>query len=303
MKTLKYGIKQGFKNIVQNKGYSLAAIGTISTCIFLFSVFYALLSNFQNILYNAESTVGITVFFDSGLEGKKIDEIGQKIRSCDGVKSIKYISPDEAWKEFSVEMYSEDDDIADTFGNDNPLADSASYEVFFDNVSDQKRISDYIENIDGVRKVNGSDAASKSLSNVNSLITYISFGIIILLLLVSIFLISSTVASGVRARKDELSIMRLVGATDLFIGLPFLVEGITIGFIGAVLPVVLFVVLYRKIIDFLISHFDVLSQWLTFVSTPKELKIIIPVAFAIGIGIGLLGSAVSVIRNTREVLA
>ena len=200
-------------------------------------------------------------------------------------------------------MYSEDDDIADTFGNDNPLADSASYEVFFDNVSDQKRISDYIENIDGVRKVNGSDAASKSLSNVNSLITYISFGIIILLLLVSIFLISSTVASGVRARKDELSIMRLVGATDLFIGLPFLVEGITIGFIGAVLPVVLFVVLYRKIIDFLISHFDVLSQWLTFVSTPKELKIIIPVAFAIGIGIGLLGSAVSVIRNTREVLA
>lgn len=303
MKTLKYGIKQGFKNIVQNKGYSLAAIGTISTCIFLFSVFYALLSNFQNILYNAESTVGITVFFDSRLEGKKIDEIGQKIRSCDGVKSIKYISPDEAWKEFSVEMYSEDDDIADTFGNDNPLADSASYEVFFDNVSDQKRISDYIENIDGVRKVNGSDAASKSLSNVNSLITYISFGIIILLLLVSIFLISSTVASGVRARKDELSIMRLVGATDLFIGLPFLVEGITIGFIGAVLPVVLFVVMYRKIIDFLISHFDVLSQWLTFVSTPKELKIIIPVAFAIGIGIGLLGSAVSVIRNTREVLA
>ena len=303
MKTLKYGIKQGFKNIVQNKGYSLAAIGTISTCIFLFSVFYALLSNFQNILYNAESTVGITVFFDSRLEGKKIDEIGQKIRSCDGVKSIKYISPDEAWKEFSAEMYSEDDDIADTFGNDNPLADSASYEVFFDNVSDQKRISDYIENIDGVRKVNGSDAASKSLSNVNSLITYISFGIIILLLLVSIFLISSTVASGVRARKDELSIMRLVGATDLFIGLPFLVEGITIGFIGAVLPVVLFVVLYRKIIDFLISHFDVLSQWLTFVSTPKELKIIIPVAFAIGIGIGLLGSAVSVIRNTREVLA
>ena len=124
-----------------------------------------------------------------------------------------------------------------------------------------------------------------------------------MLLLVSIFLISSTVASGVRARKDELSIMRLVGATDLFIGLPFLVEGITIGFIGAVLPVVLFVVLYRKIIDFLISHFDVLSQWLTFVSTPKELKIIIPVAFAIGIGIGLLGSAVSVIRNTREVLA
>ena len=303
MKTLKYGIKQGFKNIVQNKGYSLAAIGTISTCIFLFSVFYALLSNFQNILYNAESTVGITVFFDSRLEGKKIDEIGQKIRSCDGVKSIKYISPDEAWKEFSAEMYSEDDDIADTFGNDNPLADSASYEVFFDNVSDQKRISDYIGNIDGVRKVNGSDAASKSLSNVNSLITYISFGIIILLLLVSIFLISSTVASGVRARKDELSIMRLVGATDLFIGLPFLVEGITIGFIGAVLPVVLFVVMYRKIIDFLISHFDVLSQWLTFVSTPKELKIIIPVAFAIGIGIGLLGSAVSVIRNTREVLA
>lgn len=302
MRTLKYGIKQGFKNILQNKGYSLASIGTISICIFLFSVFYSLLSNFQNILYNAESTVGISVFFDEGIDYTQIEKIGEEIRACDGVKSIKYISADAAWKKFSSEMYSEEDDIADTFGDDNPLADSASYEVFIDDVSKQEKISSYINGIDGVRKVNSAGAASKGLTNVNKLITYVSGTVIIMLLFVSVFLISSTVASGVRARRDELSIMRLVGATDFFISLPFLVEGIVIGFIGAVIPIVVFSMLYRTIIDFVVNHFKMLSEWLTFVDLWKEISVLLPTALAVGIGIGFLGSAVSVIRNTKEVV-
>lgn len=302
MRTLSYGIKQGIKNILQNKGYSLASIGTISICIFLFSVFYALFSNFESVLYNAESTVGISVFFDEGLDYTQIEKIGEDIRACKGIKSVKYISADEAWKKFSSEMYSESDDLADTFSGDNPLADSASYEVYLDDVSDQEKVASYISGIDGVRKVNSAGAASKSLSNVNILITYVSGAVIIMLLCVSVFLISSTVASGVRARKDELSIMRLVGATDFFIGLPFLVEGITIGFIGAIIPVVTFSLLYRAIIGFVVNHFDMISKWLTFLSIWRELEVILPTALAVGIGIGFFGSAVSVIRNTKETI-
>ena len=302
MRTLSYGIKQGIKNILQNKGYSLASVGTISICIFLFSVFYALFSNFESILYNAESTVGISVFFDEGLDYMQIEKIGEEIRACSGVKDVKYISADEAWKEFSSEMYKESDDLADTFGNDNPLEDSASYEVYLDNVADQEKVSSYISGIEGVRKVNNAGAASASLSNVNILITYVSGAVIIMLLCVSVFLISSTVASGVRARKDELSIMRLVGATDFFIELPFLVEGITIGFIGAIIPVVIFSILYRTIIEFVVNHFHMISKWLTFIGLWKELEVIIPTALAVGIGIGLFGSAVSVIRNAKEVI-
>ena len=98
MKTLGYGIKQGFKNIVQNKIFSLVAIGTIAICLFLLGLFYALLSNFQHMMYNVESNVGLTVFFDSGIEPEEIDSLGEQIRKLDGVETVDYISPTEAWK-------------------------------------------------------------------------------------------------------------------------------------------------------------------------------------------------------------
>ena len=105
MKTLGYGIKQGFKNIVQNKIFSLVAIGTIAICLFLLGLFYALLSNFQHMMYNVESNVGLTVFFDSGIEPEEIDSLGEQIRKLDGVETVDYISPTEAWKKFQKEMY------------------------------------------------------------------------------------------------------------------------------------------------------------------------------------------------------
>lgn len=89
MKTLGYGIKQGFKNIVQNKIFSLVAIGTIAICLFLLGLFYALLSNFQHMMYNVESNVGLTVFFDSGIEPEKIDSLGEQIRKLDGVETLR----------------------------------------------------------------------------------------------------------------------------------------------------------------------------------------------------------------------
>ena len=81
MRTFVYGIKQGVKNIVQNRLFSLAAIGTIATCLFLLGIFYALVSNFQNMVYHAESSVGITVFFEEGISQKQIDAIGDKMKA------------------------------------------------------------------------------------------------------------------------------------------------------------------------------------------------------------------------------
>ena len=135
MKTLGYGIKQGFKNIVQNKIFSLVAIGTIAICLFLLGLFYALLSNFQHMMYNVESNVGLTVFFDSGIEPEAIDSLGEQIRKLDGVETVGYISPTEAWKKFQKEMYQGKENLEDTFGDENPLQDSASFEITLTRVS------------------------------------------------------------------------------------------------------------------------------------------------------------------------
>lgn len=300
MKTLGYGLRQGLKNIGQNRLFSLAAIGTIATCLFLLGIFYALISNFQNMVYNAESNVGITVFFDEGISEDQIDWIKEKVLACKTVEKVVYISADEAWDRFQKEMYSEEDKIEDTFGGDNPLKDSASFEVYLSDVSNQESIIHFIKKLDGVRKVNGSNTVASSLTNFNLLITYVSVSIIILLLMVSVFLISTAVATGIRVRKDEISIMRYIGATDLFIKMPFLVEGIVIGLLGAIIPLVLLWFLYGKMVQFILAHFEVLSRWLIFVDTAEEFKTLVPLSLLVGVGIGFVGSAMSVRKHLRE---
>ena len=260
MKTLGYGIKQGFKNIVQNKIFSLVAIGTIAICLFLLGLFYALLSNFQHMMYNVESNVGLTVFFDSGIEPEEIDSLGEQIRKLDGVETVDYISPTEAWKKFQKEMYQGKENLEDTFGDENPLQDSASFEITLTRVSKQATVSKQIKDMKGIRKVNGSSTVAKSLSSANLLVAYVSATIIGLLLLVSVFLINNAVATGIRVRKDEISIIKMIGATDGFIRAPFLVEGLVIGLIGAIIPIIVLWVLYERVIQFVLEHFSALSQ-------------------------------------------
>ena len=291
MKTLGYGIKQGFKNIVQNKIFSLVAIGTIAICLFLLGLFYALLSNFQHMMYNVESNVGLTVFFDSGIEPEEIDSLGEQIRKLDGVETVEYISPAEAWKKFQKEMYQGKENLEDTFGDENPLQDSASFEITLTRVSKQAKVSKQIKEMKGIRKVNGSSTVAKSLNSANMLVAYVSATIIGLLLLVSVFLINNAVATGIRVRKDEISIIKMIGATDGFIRAPFLVEGLVIGLIGAIIPIIVLWVLYERVIQFVLEHFSALSQWLTFVAPSKEFATLIPMSLLVGVGIGFIGSA------------
>ena len=300
MRTLGYGFKQGMKNIVQNKIFSLVAIGTISICLFLLGLFYALLSNFQHMMYNMESSVGLTVFFDEGIEVEQIDELGEQIRAHEGVKQVEYVSPAAAWRKFQQEMYQGDEDLQDTFGDENPLQDSASYEVTLTRVSKQAEVTKFIKGLEGIRKVNGSSTVARSLNSANMLVAYVSATIIILLLLVSVFLINNAVATGIRVRKDEIAIIRIIGATDSFIRTPFLVEGLFIGLIGAIIPIIVMWILYERVIDFVVNHFTALSQWLTFVEQSKEFSVLIPMSLIVGVGIGFVGSALSVRKHLHN---
>lgn len=300
MKTLGYGLKQGFKNIIQNKIFSLVAIGTIAICLFLLGLFYVLLSNFQHMMYNVESSVGLTVFFDEGTTPEEIDALGEKIRAYDGVEEVVYISPAEAWDKFQKEMYQGDKDLQDTFGDENPLQNSASFEVSLTNVSKQAAVTKYIKSLDGIRKVNGSGSVAKSLNSANMLVAYVSGTIIVLLLLVSVFLISNAVATGIRVRKDEIGIIKMIGATDGFIRAPFLVEGLVIGLLGAIVPLTVLWFLYERVIRFVVHHFSALSQWLAFVEPSKEFMTLVPMSLLVGVGIGFVGSAVSVHKHLRD---
>lgn len=211
--------------------FSLASMATMSACIFLFGLFFAIVTNFQAIVKEAESGVAVTVFFDEGISQEKIEEIGQEIKGRVEVSDYNFVSAEEAWDEFKTEYFGDHEEAAAGFADDNPLANSASYEIYMNDVSMQSTLVDYLNGLDGVREVRQSEMAANTLSDFNSLIGYISVGIILILLLVAVFLISNTVTTGIAVRRDEIGIMKLIGATDYFVRAPFIVEGVMIGLI------------------------------------------------------------------------
>ena len=161
-----YTLKQGVISIFRNKWFSLASIATISACLFLFGLFYAVIANFQNIVQTAEEGVSVTVFFDEGISEDRIVEIGNMIQKRTAVSKVVYVSADEAWNSFKDEYLGE---YSDGF-TENPLADSANYEIYLNDVSQQADLVTYLESIDGVREVNKSEVTANTLSGVNKLI-------------------------------------------------------------------------------------------------------------------------------------
>ncbi|MCR5283267.1 MAG: permease-like cell division protein FtsX [Lachnospiraceae bacterium] len=294
--TFFYTLKQGIVNIFRNKWYSLASIATISACLLMFGVFYSVVANFQYIVKMAQEGVSVTVFFDEGLSDDRIAEIGDIINARPEVARTNFVSADEAWESFKEDYLGE---YADGFGDDNPIADSANYEVYLKDVSKQDDLVNYLEGVDGVREVNHSEITANTLSGMNKLVSYVSLGIIAILLAVSVFLISNTVTIGISVRKEEIGIMKYIGATDFFVRAPFVIEGILIGVLGCVVPLVSIYFIYNKVIDYLSTRFTMLSQLLKFLSVQQIFQILIPVSLAIGIGIGFIGSFSTVRKHIR----
>lgn len=293
--TFFYTFKQGFINIFRNKWFSLASAATIAACLFLFGVFYAIITNFQHIVKTAEEGVSVTVFFEEGISDARIQEIGEMITKRIEVADVKFVSADEAWEGFKEEYLGE---YSDGF-TENPLADSANYEIYLNDISLQPALVTYLESIEDVRQVNKSEITATTLSGMNALIGYVSIGIIVILLSVSVFLISNTVTIGISVRKEEISIMKYIGATDFFVRSPFVIEGVLIGLIGSALPLGIIYVLYNNVVFYIQDRFQILSGLLNFLPVDTIFTTLLPVSLGIGIGIGFLGSFVTVRKHLR----
>lgn len=293
--TLFYTIRQGIRNIARNKLFSLASIATIGACLFLFGIFYAVLFNFQNIVRTAQEGVSVTIFFEKETTEARMQEIGDQISKRVEVSKIEFVSADDAWEGFRDEYLGE---YADGY-TENPLIDSANYQIYLSDVSMQPALVTYLESMPEVRKVNRSEMAAATLSGVNALIAYATAGIIGILFAVSIFLISNTVAIGISVRKEEINIMKYIGATDFFVRSPFVIEGILIGVVGSAIPLVLVYMLYNRVIEYIVGNFATLSQLLAFLPVEELFRTLVPVSIAMGAGIGFLGSITTVRKHLR----
>ena len=297
--TLFYSFKQGIKNIWRNKMFSLASIATMAACIFMFGLFYILVSNFTSMVKDAEEGVAVTVFFDEGISDEQIQQIGDQIKSRAEVAKCDYLSADEAWENFKKVYFEGHEDLAEGFAQDNPLANSASYQIYLNDVSMQESLVTYLQSLDGVREVNQSEAVANTLTDFNKLIGYVSAGIILILLGVAVFLISNTVTVGISVRLEEIAIMKLIGATDFLVRAPFIVEGIVIGLVGAAIPLALLYFMYDRIIIYISQKFSFIGSMMSFISTKTVFHTLIPVALLLGVGIGFFGSMITIRKHLK----
>ena len=256
-------MKQGVKNIRRNKMFSVASIATMAACIFLFGLFYSIVVNFSYIVEKAEEGVAITVFFNEDTTKEQKDTIGAQLKKEDGVLKVNYVSADAAWNKFKDQYFGESSDLAEGF------------------------------------KVNKSDVVAKTLTSVNKLVGYVSVAIIAILLAVSIFLISNTVTMGITVRREEIAIMKYIGAKDGFVRAPFVIEGLIIGAVGAVIPLVLLYFMYDKAITYIMTKFSLLNNIVDFLPVATVYRTLLPIGIALGVGIGFVGSFFTIRKHLK----
>ncbi|MBO4609594.1 MAG: permease-like cell division protein FtsX [Lachnospiraceae bacterium] len=291
IRTFLYTLWQGIRNMFKNGWYSLASVATIGACLFLLGLFYSIVSNAQHILYTVEEGVTVTVFFKEEVSDAAVDAFGQELLQRPEVRDVVFHSDEEIWATFGPSYFGED--YQEGFP-ENPMKGEHNYEIYLKSVSMQDQLVTWLQSRSEVRLVRYSEVTASTLSGFNGMIVYVSAAIILILLAVSIFLISNTVRVGISVRSEEIGIMKYIGATDFFVRAPFVLEGMMIGLIGALIPLYLIYYLYDYVLNMLTTRFEMLSSMLSFLSLEEIFGVLMPVSILIGVGMGLLGSYITV---------
>ncbi len=272
---LSYVFKTGFRNLGNKKLFTFASIGTIASSVLVFCIFFVLATNIKGIIDNVETTIGIQVFFNQDLSEEEIQRIADENFLTDDVKSIRFISSDEAWDKFKKEYFDDKVELASAFEDDNPLKNSSSYEILLNDITKQYDYVNYLRGIEGVRQINYSNILIDTLTNLNIGLSTFSLVLIVLLLIIAMILTSNTISLSSQFRKKENEIMKLIGATNFMIRMPFVIEGFFIGLFGTIIPIAIICAVYNYLMKLLVDK----AKFLQNIFTPVNLvDIAIPMA-------------------------
>lgn len=298
IRTLQYSLIQGIKGLFKNRLMTVASIGIISACLFILGVSYCILLNIDYMIENFDDTLSIVTFLEGGLTEDQVNNLLTDIESDTNVKTVIYTSPEEAWNEFKGELDANEDILAE-LEKDNPLSDSASFEIFLYDASKQEDFVAYINTLPGIRDCYYSQESIDVIVNFSVLLQYISLILISILLAIATLLIANTIKIGLFIRRHEINIMKYLGAKDSFIRLPFVIEGILIGLLGALIPFGIIYYSYDYLINIINDEFYMLNDFIAFVELSQIVSILGPIFLSIGIGIGIVGSFLSIRKHLR----
>lgn len=260
IRTLLYLFRLGLKNLWHHRVYTAASVITMSACIFLFGLFYLAAANVDSMVKKTEQEVYVAVFFDEGILPERVEEIGNLIQSRPEVLRTVYVSADEAWSGFKEKYYENAEALDGIFETDNPLASSGNYQVYIDRIGSQEGFVEYVQSIEGVRKTTHSADTVMALLKLRQGAARLIAGSAVLLVLISVLLIHNTLSVGIEAQKEKTRVMRLMGAREGFVKIPFMAEAVVMGAAGVVIPLILLMWLYRWGLAFAVSGLNGLGS-------------------------------------------
>ncbi len=297
--SISYFISEGFESIFKNKSMAFASIATITVCIFTLGIAFFTLENIEFNLENIETDVNITAFLDEKMEEEQIIELKGIILKNKKVKSIEYISKDEALKRFlGDENLPTDEEFLGDLKEDNPLR--PSFEIRLGNNRYEKDVSAQLSKMKQIAKLNNPKEAMKLIMDLREFIQNTTITIISILVIVGIILIGNTIKLTVHIRKNEIKVMKYIGATDNFVKGPFIVEGLAIGLLGTVIPLILLVFLYNLFVNMFLQAVPYGSQSLIIFMPVFEIyQKLVPMALGLGLGMGTVGSLIIIRKHLR----
>ncbi len=286
---LGYLIGEGLSNVFKNKKSTGASLIIMCATMIIFGVFLILGENINNFVDEVKLDQGFQVFMQVDATQEEIDQVGEQIRQLDGINTIEFISKEQALNSMR-ERLNDTRGLLDTVNVENF---KTSYMVTVTDLNRSKDIQNEILKLDNVEKIESSDETVSALINVANGIRIVTGVVLILLIIISVFIISNTIKLTVHARRKEISIMKYVGATNGFIRWPFVVEGMIIGIIASLISIVIVGGAYSLIQDQFASSTFIKIIGTNLVSLQDMLTSIIFVYLLLGIGIGAIGSIIS----------
>lgn len=285
-----YLIGEGIGNVFKNKKSTGASLMIMCATMIIFGIFLILGENINHFVASIESAQGIQVFINTDTSDEDIEKLGKQIKALDGVNKVEYKSKEDALNQMK-EKFKEKQDLLSGFDENNIFP--ASYVVTLTDLSLSSQVQDEISKMDHIKKITSKDETISTLINLANGIKIVTGVILVLLIIISIFIIANTIKLTVHSRRREISIMKYVGATNNFIRWPFIVEGMFIGIIASVISILIVGGAYTWIADQLVNSQFMQVINMSLVSFSDMFSSIIFVYMLLGIGIGILGSIIS----------
>lgn len=291
-RNVEFFIKEAMLGLSRNGLMTLVTIGTIVISLVIYGFFILGMYNFYSVFNSMQTKLEIMVYIDDGLDYVTTEKLKTKVISINGVKSVDFISKEEAWENFKVKFGRQMSLISNK--TINPLPNAFKVKViaveYIDNVAG------YLKTVDGVEDVRYGYSVAKRLKEMLAGLQIGSAIVVVLLGMATLFIIVNTIRLTVIARQNEIIIMHLVGATDQFIRWPFIIEGIFLGVIGSIFASIIIFISYKVVVTKIAANFP----FLVFVSSGSVLTYIYLSVIVGGTFLGMIGGAISVSRSIRK---